>query len=81
MHLHPGRLCLAVCPGRHVSFGYKGRPAALGLYGYVQYFCWFNTGQATTFWLKMGFFFIPLWVFFILNLSLSVKTYLSLKKI
>lgn len=56
------------------------RPAFFNQYGYVQYFCWFsNTG--TQFWLKMGYYFIPLWVLFIFNLTLAVKTYYSLKRL
>lgn len=60
------------------------RPAIFQLYGYVQYFCWFSSEQNDSweiFWLKMGYFFIPLWVLFFLNLGLSIKTYLELKRI
>lgn len=57
------------------------RPIFLNLYGYDQYFCWFAADRVTEFWLKMGYFFIPLWVLFIFNLTLSQVTYRNLKKL
>jgi hypothetical protein len=39
-----------------------------------------NSDNATEqFWLKMAYFYIPLWVFFVVNLVLSQITYRKLK--
>lgn len=57
-------------------------PAFFNLYGYDQYFCWFASENPTVdFWLKMGFFFIPLWVLFFFNLICSQITYRTLKRL
>lgn len=61
------------------------RPAFFDNYGFVSYFCWFVPGNSNdsnvAFWLKMGFFYFPLWIFFVINLTLSVITYYKLKRI
>lgn len=51
-------------------------PIFFNAYQFDDYSCWFSTDEsALGFWLRMGYFFIPLWILFIANLFLSVLTY------
>jgi hypothetical protein len=55
-------------------------PIFLDLYGYNIYFCWFDTNSAwIQFGLKVGYFFGPLWILFLLEIYWSAKTYARLK--
>lgn len=59
---------------------YSSRPAIFNVYQFQNYYCWFGPDESTTgFWLRMGYFFIPLWILFIANMTLSLLTYQKLK--
>ena len=58
------------------------RPIFLDLYGYNNYFCWFNaSSSAEQFGLKMGYFYGPLWIFFVLEVYWAHQTFKKLKAV
>lgn len=57
-------------------------PIFLGDYGYNVYFCWFDSESASEqFWLKIGYFFCPLWIFFFLEIYWAYGAYQKLKQV
>lgn len=51
-------------------------------YGPNVYYCWFSADSpAVQFYLKIGYFFAPLWLLFIVNVSCAAKTYQTLRKL
>lgn len=58
------------------------RPIFFNAYEFDTYSCWFKSDYIPIgFWLRMIFFFIPLWVLFIINMTLTGLTYKELKRL
>ncbi len=57
-------------------------PIIFRAYDFNDYYCWFREDTTSLgFWLRMGYFFIPIWVFFAANMGLALSTHRYLKKI
>jgi hypothetical protein len=59
-----------------------GRPIFFDNYGLDVYFCWFSAeSRNIQFFLKLGYFFAPLWILFFLESFWAYKTFDRLKKL
>ena len=79
--LHFNWICPPFGGSLHVIF-ILIRPIIFNAYDYNNNYCWFREDTTSLgFWLRMGYYFIPLWILFIANMAFALSTHWYLKTI